>query len=392
MGVSGQTRRFLGFASFASLIAFSASAFANTPSTETIQLRVVTYNVWGLPTVLTPKKRVRLQTIADRVVELAPDVLVLQEVWFQDDAEFLIGALEPAGMKHTHRFESWGFGSGLLVLSRYPLTSTEFREFSDGKRVPWNPLHVDWAARKGVGTVRVETPLGPVDLAGTHLQAAYGTQDYLAVQLGQVVEAADHLKQFNLRKGEPRPPLVVAGDLNAAFDALPFKTLRSRLGLSEAAPKQGIDAILYRSGERLSVRIKQWRELFKDAVQLADGSQGRMSDHPAILADLELIPGVDTITSAGPEPQWNGLGPGAMEELSQWMQARQTRVSQTRGGALAFGFVGFLGLFGLRRRRWSRRFVVTAVLLGGLWCSYLGWVHGPTEIEAVARFSGSLDS
>ena len=115
----------------------------------------MTYNVWGLPELLAPEREVRFRTIAEQLQDVKPDVVILQEVWFDEDAQFFSDALAQQGLQHTHRFESWGFGCGLLVASRYPLSAQDFREFTDGKYVPPNPLHVDWAARKGIGTVNL---------------------------------------------------------------------------------------------------------------------------------------------------------------------------------------------------------------------------------------------
>ena len=37
--------------------------------------------------------------------------------------------------------------------------------------------------------VRVDTPIGPVDFAGTHMQAGYETDAYLPTQISQTLEA-----------------------------------------------------------------------------------------------------------------------------------------------------------------------------------------------------------
>ena len=94
------------------------------------------------------------------------DVITLQEVWHRRERDVLIAAAAAAGLVHHHYFEAGaGFplwrgveGTGLLVLSRWPLTGARYRRYSVSGSL--YKLHeADYLGAKGCGVVRVCVPL-----------------------------------------------------------------------------------------------------------------------------------------------------------------------------------------------------------------------------------------
>ena len=49
------------------------------------------------------------------------DLVFLQEVWVKSDAQFITKQAAKGQLQHAHHFVAGLFGSGLVVLSRYPL-------------------------------------------------------------------------------------------------------------------------------------------------------------------------------------------------------------------------------------------------------------------------------
>ena len=72
-------------------------------------------------------------------------------------------------------------GSGLCVLSRYPILSTAFHRYTlNGK--PLKFQHGDYYVGKGCGTILIDHPvIGLTEVFNTHLHASYGVNhDYIA--------------------------------------------------------------------------------------------------------------------------------------------------------------------------------------------------------------------
>lgn len=58
------------------------------------------------------------------------DVVLLQEVWLAEDARLLMHSAGKAGLVHAMHFKSGKFGSGLVSLSRFPITDSGFWRYS----------------------------------------------------------------------------------------------------------------------------------------------------------------------------------------------------------------------------------------------------------------------
>ena len=208
---------------------------------EELPLRVLSFNAWGI-WMVSPAREARIEAMGPAIAALAPDVVAMQEVWVDEDAERLADALARAGLPHSQRFYStWPGNSGLLIASRYPIERAEFVEYAEGT-YPDIPWHVDWLAGKGMARVRLRTPAGPVDVASTHVQAAYGSRRYELIQLSQLLEGAEFLE------GSDDVPLIVAGDLNVGCDSLPYRAFAQRLDLRPTDAECGIDSISVRGG------------------------------------------------------------------------------------------------------------------------------------------------
>lgn len=383
-------RRLLQLGLIAGLLAGTRAHAA--PDDAPLRLRVLTFNAWGI-WMITPAREARMAAIGPAIAALDPDVVAMQEVWVDADAEALAHALAEAGLPHHQRFFStWPGDSGLFIASRFPIERTDFIEYSAGTHpdIPW---HVDWLAGKGLGRVRLQTPAGPVDVANTHVQAGYGSGRYALIQLAQLMEAADFLEQ------DGDAPLVVAGDLNVPCDSLPYRAFARRLALRPMRSTCGIDSISTRSGGGRALEVMDVQDVLTSPVALADGSTQRLSDHPGVLVELALQPAAEAQARLSPAPAWLDV---AREALGQ-IYAQRTALSraQVRDAVLALGLLQAGLLFFVARRRWrgaswlARHPLAAlgaAAVVAALWFGYLGASYAPKHLTELNRVRQRLET
>eukprot|EP00128_Syssomonas_multiformis_P010555 Colp12_sorted_trinity150504_noHs@26771 len=133
------------------------------------------------------------------------EIVGLQEVWMESDYEILKDSLP-----YHHYFRTGVIGSGLVVLSKYPIIEAFHRRFSaNGK--PQKIMHADFFGGKAVVCCRIAHPAGDVDFFTTHIHAEYNREndEYLAHRAAQSYE----LLQF-VRLTAKSPLVIVAGDFN----------------------------------------------------------------------------------------------------------------------------------------------------------------------------------
>jgi endonuclease/exonuclease/phosphatase family metal-dependent hydrolase len=372
--------RRLGAAACAALALLVAGA--TLAAADTLKVRVLTYNAWDLALVSTDRAE-RIARIGPAIAELAPDVVAFQELWVDADAARVAAELARVGLVHTRRFPSGFVGSGLLIASRYPITESSFQRYTFGGK-PQKPWHGDWYGGKGIGRVTVETPLGAVEFADTHLHASYDDPDeYALVQLAEALEAADFL-------GVPgERPLIFGGDLNVSSDTLPFRLLASRSGLSSIERDPGIDWVLFRRGARVTVRVLETRKVLDAPVDVGGGRRVPLSDHEGVLAVLELATAAAATVPCAPDLAAARDGLALIRE--EIAASTRRSIALATAGVILLG-VGVALLRAARRRTEKRRRLVALallVVLGATGTIALGALYGPYErhglLDAQAR-------
>jgi len=363
---------------------------AGAAQAEEKRLRIVSYNLWGIPRT-SPARSARFPLIPKAVHALKPDVVLFQELWLPEDSRQIQAAMRDLGYRFLARPGEGLFSSGLLIASRHKILTTSFRHYSLGgfAHELW---HGDFYGGKGVLRVRIETALGPVDIADTHLHARYGDPFYIPTQVSQALELSAALAAAD------GVPLILGGDLNARAGELPFRVLKSAAGLRGAHSKMGIDAVLLRDGRDLKLRADQFRYALTKPRPLRDGRQGRLSDHRAAVADISLLPG------NGVELPSGRLDANLIEEARS-LFAREISASQARGALffLAAFLAATLAALAIRRRqklsaeprdRARRRAFLAAVSVVFLALAFL-LLRGVEEVayrRGIARAISALDS
>lgn len=280
-------------------------------------LRILTFNT-GLTEIRlfgaalyadVPHVAARAAHLAAALRGVDADIILLQELVPQRVKVRLAGELRDlyplsAGIVEDSRF----YGTGLLTLSRHPMTDASCTSFAQ------QTLEEGLFGPRGMLTCTVRAPgLGPVRVFNLHATAggAYrrkrrlGAPDRRSAQIAQAIEAA----------GAPFDGTVVlAGDFNrdpaadpamdrllgaAGFadvaaglpaDARPQGTWDPANPLNRgraAGPARRVDHIFIRPGGGHAVNVSAARIVLKEpVVSLPDGESLPVSDHYGLLAEL----------------------------------------------------------------------------------------------------------
>ncbi|ETK82784.1 hypothetical protein F441_12157 [Phytophthora nicotianae CJ01A1] len=209
---------------------------------QNVKLRVLSLNAWGLP--VAPKCTERAAEIAS-AISSDFDLVVLQEIWHIRERNLVISKAQKSGFHYYHYFNpavgfpfpmgADSFGTGLLILSKFPISNALYHSFSLSGR-PYALHESDFVANKGVGLLRVETPAGQIDVYVTHLLANYnvggkpGPGDfYRGHRTGQSYELTQFISATNRNS-----LTIVCGDFNSSPDCLELKIPKQLLSLRDA--------------------------------------------------------------------------------------------------------------------------------------------------------------
>jgi endonuclease/exonuclease/phosphatase family metal-dependent hydrolase len=374
--------RLAAFALLFALLATTTAARAEAP----VRLRVVTWNVWGVP-YITPELDERLAKIPEAVAALEPDVVCFQELWEGRHAESVVKQLAQRGLPHAQRFAGPGGRTGLFVASKWPLGEAAFRPFSLG-RMPHTLWHLDWMVEKGVAGVLVRTPAGDLRLLNTHLQAQYRTDEYGAERLAQAVEL---VLGSRTRANEA---LLVTGDFNGRGDELPRQAIRDLAELEDATPGSNEDAVYARGGRDLAVRILSAKTALDEAVLVEHGVAIPLSDHAAVVVDLELSRCSACERSRRVASTTKSATLRSLDRAAEITPFRVTLALLTAGALFVLG-VGWKRRVGVLTRGPRGRVVLRVLgfaLLGVafVWCAYLGTTYYPTRASKLRAVAAEL--
>lgn len=348
---------------------------------------LLSYNVWAVPYGISPNIDARLQAIATEIVRRGPDLVALQELWRPRDADAVGARLAEAGYQHHHFGPGAGGpdddkGSGLFIASRWPISEVSFEAFSAG-HTPHIPWHVDWMANKGVAAVRVQSPVGPIVVADTHLQATYQTGNYDFVQMAQALSLSRRLHEMGREA-----PLFLVGDLNATPRSLPVDLITAQLGLVPAQADYDLDHILSRPGRHLGVELEEAGALFEEPLRY-EGGEGPLSDHPCLVARYRLYPCDDCQPAEAPPPP--SLFQRVAAQLEREREESNLWVVAGRGLALV---VLVTAVYLYRRLGRVRRIPAAAgsllLFFAALYLAYLGFYFAPARRAEVDRAAAAV--
>ena len=265
---------------------------ANADSGKTIPietsgtLKVLTYNVHGLPSTITGDDTP--QRMSDIAPRLEPwDIVGLQED-FDEANHDLLTEDSPHSSLHwfSERLPDRAYGAGLAVLANAPVIDHTHQHYSSCNGVL--DASSDCLASKGFQAIRLRFGQSSIDVYNTHLEAGGGDADTEARQV-QIEELIDSLNGWSDQQA-----VLFTGDFNLResdpVDRPLIEELRDSAGLLDACQEvecdepDHIDQILFRSSDTLAINALEWTNA-SDQFRSEDGTD--LSDHPAISVTVE---------------------------------------------------------------------------------------------------------
>lgn len=296
-----------------------------------MSLRVLTLNVWALAPPLSRDNGARMRAIGAALGDLELDVAALQEVWHEDSRTELLAASKQSGLEHVWQPPGGMRGSGLLVMSRWPIRRASLHRFE--LRGIAERLHeADYLGGKGYAVLELDTGDGPVALIDTHLQAAYAARacdPHVALRVGQAVQLATSLRAISL-------PFILAGDLNfeeqheeyavltaltgvrdaaAALDRRQDTVLPANFYLGGTGEARRIDFLFSRGGRSRTLSPVSIERVLHEAP-VSEGCAPAYSDHSGLLGEFEIGQGADDAP----------VDPGAIRAARELLVAGQREV------------------------------------------------------------------
>ncbi len=291
---------------------------------ETVSLRVVSFNAWALPvTIPSQEKRRRLTRLPEALAALDADVIILQELFDVRGRRHLLSELCPPYLSTPDAMESRRIlglipadtTGGLLVLSRLPISGSRFFSHSLGGRTKVD----ERLGRKGALIVQLETPVGELTVFAVHLYAGTKPKDtrIRSAQLVPLLEALDseagtnpvllagdintsptvaypeppgpenpYTPEYAALEGagfvDPLPPNPTPAELTATW--VPSRNRFAALPYQETKTDERYDYVMVRAGTSHVWNVRTARTVL-------DGAGEHLSDHVGVLVQLDLARG-----------------------------------------------------------------------------------------------------
>jgi endonuclease/exonuclease/phosphatase family metal-dependent hydrolase len=266
----------------------------------THHLKIISLNTWCPPQ--GQHREMRVLAIAEKIKQLAPDVVCLQEMFLSGSRNLMIEQLRSV-YPHYQYFSSGLLGSGLLTLSKHPIIDCYFHPFRlKGK--PEKITHGDYYVAKGVGLTRIQFFDTPVDIYNTHTHAQYEMahdNEYAVFNHTNLHEVSRFIANQSASN-----PVVLCGDLNTRPDQLGYRLITHFTQLTDVyhhlypndcdgftyhqdnpyvkEANQRLDYVMVKNGVTpLSIAI-EFTRLLSATSALA------YSDHYGLLAEVAIAP------------------------------------------------------------------------------------------------------
>lgn len=187
-------------------------------SAKTDTLKVMSWNVFLRPGILSDGQMDRVSDIGRYLVYNGGDVIVLQEVFHKRARKRLLQKIDGCYEYHTSVGPKSFFGvsSGVMIFSKYPIIEEKFVSYSKSKGA-------DGLAKKGVVLAKIRFGKQDVHIVGTHLQAGASSAEK-SVRKSQLTELANAVKLI-----EDSSIVIFAGDFNISPDEKLFAYLSNSL-------------------------------------------------------------------------------------------------------------------------------------------------------------------
>ncbi|KAI1329639.1 DNase I-like protein [Xylariaceae sp. FL0255] len=198
-----------------------------------VELNVLTLNCWGLKYISSYREE-RMTAIGRYLATNgpAPHIVALQECFTERDYRIIRRETRFA-LPYGKFYHSGAFGSGLVILSRWPIEESSMVPFSLCGR-PTAFFRGDWYVGKGVAFARIRFGEGEKDIVevfNTHTHPSYSDERcYIVHQLSEAWEIAKLV-----RGAAERGHFAIAlGDFNCVPYSLPYRLLTAHAPIRDA--------------------------------------------------------------------------------------------------------------------------------------------------------------
>jgi len=250
--------------------------------TQPVTLRLVTFNIQD--TWFVGKNRPeRMRAIGAMLTRLDPDLVGFQEAFVTAERAVLLDALKSSRLQHHAYYRSATLGSGLLILSAYPIAEAYFHRYADAGSC-YKVWEGDWWAGKGAALARIQLPgrAGYIDFYDTHAQAGYGNPEYQTLRQKQMAELAHFINESRTRTA----PAFLTGDMNCRIGREDYETAVNGAGLLR------LMAVDSRIDHIFAVKDDRYRFETVDTVAIQQEiRQGvQLSDHTGYMSTVRITP------------------------------------------------------------------------------------------------------
>ncbi len=261
-----------------------------------MKLSVLCWNLHGLPWPISKDPRGRIQRASAKIRELAPDVILLQEIWSGWGVEILMRALHPEWKASCVPRRRGAPSGGLLALVRAASGwivrgAPEFYRY-DASAPAWKIWEGDGLSGKGALIVSLERDGERLFAVDTHLQSQYGGSDYFAVRDAQLRQLGALIARL-----DQGVPAIIAGDFNTDCRE-PLYSRIAEMGIDltvNAREGRGTNFDL-RDGKPtwidyvLSTNSKRWSARAELELIMNRCFDDPYSDHHGLLCTVTLTP------------------------------------------------------------------------------------------------------
>lgn len=196
-------------------------------------VRFLSLNCWGL--LFSRYRKERLEAIALRLLHLREtcDIIALQEVWVEADYQILRSAVLDS-LPYSKKWHSGIVtGPGLVVFSRWPITSSSIYRFPLNGR-PSAVWRGDWYAGKAAGSCVIIHPSGTnIEVFNAHLHAPYAPTGDNAYECHRTAQAWD-ISWLVRRACESKHAVFCVGDFNTRPRTVNYRLFEQVARLSDA--------------------------------------------------------------------------------------------------------------------------------------------------------------
>ena len=236
-------------------------------------LKIVSFNLYNRPW----ERKARLETASQLLAGLDADIIALQEVatgWILpgDPVQVFTDRLKLHSVRAWHEENLGVFRTGIAVLSKFPILSSEYHEFA---------RHDFWDA-KGFLSVRIATPHGTLQFITLHIASTTHEE----VRLSEWQELAAFAGRLTAEG-----PVVIAGDFNTPPENPALAGFVHATGAAQ----------IY-TGWPKQAELRSWTPDYRDACADAAHPEAQLLDYLFILPaspTQEKKPGIPRLSFEG---------------------------------------------------------------------------------------------